>query len=234
MAAHAIASSLRQRLGQQERVRMVFAAAPSQTAMLAALREEPEIDWQRITAFHLDDYVGLADDAPQRFGNWLVNEFFRYVHLGEVHLMNPGDDPEQGCRDYAEKLNQGPIDIALLGVGINGHLAFNDPPAVLDDPLTVKLVTLDETCRQQQVFDGCFARIEDVPHQAMTLTIPAVLSGRELFAVVPGKQKSAAVRAMLEDPISGLCPATALRTHPQCIVFLDKDSSSETRLSGGV
>jgi glucosamine-6-phosphate deaminase len=233
MAAREIAISLRRRLEQQSRLRMVFAAAPSQSAMLAALRQEPQIDWTRITAFHMDEYLGLPEDAPQRFGNWLEREFFHDVPVGEVHLMQPGDDPARTCRTYAAKLKEAPIDVVLLGIGTNGHLAFNDPPADLQDPLTVKVVTLDATCREQQVFDGCFPTLEDVPREAMTLTVPALLAAKEIFGCVPGKHKSSAVRAMLEDTVSGLCPATALRTHPQCMMFLDRASSIRSRIHAG-
>lgn len=233
MAAREIGISLRRRLEQQPRLRMVFAAAPSQSAMLAVLRQEPQIDWNRITAFHMDEYLGLPADAPQRFGNWLKHEFFQHVPMGEVHLMQPGDDPALACRSYAAKLEETPIDMVLLGIGTNGHLAFNDPPADLQDPLTVKIVTLDAKCREQQVFDGCFPTLEDVPREAMTLTVPALLATKEIFGCVPGEYKSAAVRAMLEDPVSGLCPATALRTHPRCMMFLDRASSIRSRIHAG-
>lgn len=225
VAARAIAGSLRNRLARQAKVRIVFAAAPSQSAMLSALRQEAEIDWSRVTAFHMDEYLGLPGTAPQRFGNWLQREFFCHVPLGIVHLMETGKDAPAACLDYAALLSEEPVDMALLGIGTNGHLAFNDPPADLHDTEIVKVVTLDTMCREQQVFDGCFAALKDVPREAITLTVPALLSAQEIFGCIPGEHKSAAVRAMLEDPISGLCPATALRTHPNCALFLDRASS---------
>lgn len=226
MAAVDIAHALRALLEKQSRVRMIFAAAPSQSAMLASLVREPDIDWSRVVAFHMDEYLELPESAPQRFGTWLMREFFSHVPLGEVHLIARGEAPETTCRTYASLLLQGPIDLVLLGIGTNGHIAFNDPPADLNDPETVRIVALDDMCRQQQVFDGCFATIDDVPRHAITLTVPTLLSGAALFCCVPGAHKSQAVRDMLEAPVSGACPATALRTHPRCTVYVDCDSSS--------
>ena len=225
-AATDIAAALRERLQQKTHLRIVLAAAPSQSEMLAALIAEQDIDWGRITAFHMDEYIGLPADAPQRFGDWLRRAIFDKVPLAAYHLIEPGDDPETACRQYAAKLAEMPIDFVLLGVGANGHLAFNDPPADLRDPLAVKVVELDEVCRQQQVDDKCFAAISDVPREAITLTVPTLLRGQRLFCCVPGANKSVAVKAMIEYPISGEWPATALRTHPHCTVYLDRESSA--------
>jgi len=226
LAARDIAAVLRSKLHEKANLRMILAAAPSQSAMLAALRCEPDIDWQRVTAFHMDEYINLPDDAPQRFGNWLQREFFDHVPLAEAHLIKPGLDPESACQAYASLLAEDPIDVVLLGIGTNGHLAFNDPPADLNDPHAVKVVELDRMCREQQVLDGCFAAFDDVPRRAITLTIPTLLAGLDLFCCVPGRHKSAAVQAMMHSPISGDCPATVLRSHPRCTVYLDRESSS--------
>lgn len=226
IAANDIGAALRKGLSEKPHLRMIFAAAPSQSDMLAALLREPGIDWQRITAFHMDEYINLPEDAPQRFGNWLKREFFDHVPLAKVNLIQPGVDAEAACKAYASMLAQAPMDMVLLGVGTNGHLAFNDPPADLADPLAVKVVELDPMCREQQVLDGCFAALNDVPKTAITLTVPTLLSAHELFCCVPGSHKSEAVKAMMEAPISGLCPATALRTHPCCTLYIDRESSS--------
>jgi glucosamine-6-phosphate deaminase len=226
VAAQEIAAALRAVLRERRRLRILFAAAPSQSEMLAALRREVNIDWQCITAFHMDEYLGLPDGAPQRFGGWLKREFFDHVPLAKVNLIQAGPDPEAVCRSYASLLAEAPIDIVLLGVGANGHVAFNDPPADLSDPVPVKVVELDRMCREQQVLDGCFASIEEVPRRAITLTVPTLLAGGELFCCVPGRHKAAAVKAMFESPISGDCPATSLRSHPRCTVYLDSESSS--------
>jgi glucosamine-6-phosphate deaminase len=226
VAARNIGTALRSGLRAKPSLRMILAAAPSQSEMLAALLREPGIDWKRVTAFHMDEYINLPNDAPQRFGLWLKRALFDHVPLAKVNLINPGNDPEATCRAYASMLAEAPIDVVLLGVGTNGHLAFNDPPADLDDPLAVKVVELNQMCREQQVLDGCFAALDDVPKRAITLTVPTLLGGRELFCCVPGRDKRAAVRDMMELPISGACPATALRTHPRCTVYLDRESSS--------
>ena len=225
-AARDIAATIRSGLRDKQSLRMILAAAPSQSEMLAALACEPDIDWHRVTAFHMDEYIDLSEAAPQRFGTWLQRAFFDHVPAAKFHLIKPGVDPELACRNYAAMLAEAPIDLVLLGIGTNGHLAFNDPPADLNDPLAVKVVELDQMCREQQVLDGCFVTLDDVPKRAITLTVPTLLAGHKLFCCVPGRHKSAAVKAMLESPISGACPATALRTHPLCTVYLDQESSS--------
>ncbi len=226
LAARDIGAALRSGLREKPSLRMILAAAPSQSEMLAALACEPGVAWNRVSAFHMDEYIDLPEDAPQRFGTWLQRAFFDHVPLEKVNLIKPGDDPQATCRAYASMLSQAPIDIVLLGVGTNGHLAFNDPPADLNDPLAVKVVELDQMCREQQVLDGCFPRLDEVPRRAITLTVPTLLAGHELFCCVPGRHKSAAVKAMMEWPVSGACPATALRTHTRCTVYLDHESNS--------
>ncbi len=225
-AAADLAAELRRRLRVRNSVRMIFAAAPSQNEMLDALAVEPGIDWGRIVAFHMDEYIGLSPDAPQRFGNWLRERLFNRLPFGEVHLIDPDPDPEAAVRSYATRLAEAPIDVVCLGIGVNGHIAFNDPPvADLKDPLDVKIVELDAICRQQQVDDGCFPAFDAVPTQAVTLTVPRLLRAERLFCVVPGPAKRNAVRSALNDPIGEACPATALRTHPDCTLYLDPDSA---------
>ena len=226
-AAADIAREMRQHLKTQAVLRMVFAAAPSQSEMLAALRQEEGIDWSRVTAFHMDEYLDLPASAPQRFGLWLRRAIFDRLDFGAVHLMEPGDNPALAAAEYAAKLNAAPIDIVCCGIGTNGHLAFNDPPADFEDPCTVKIVELDAECRQQQVDDGCFASLNGVPTRALTITIPGLLASRAIFCVVPGAAKKKAVRGALLDPIHPMCPATALRLHPRCALYLDRDSAGE-------
>jgi glucosamine-6-phosphate deaminase len=225
-AADDIASELRRRLAQQQEVRMIFAAAPSQNEMLTELIRQRGIDWARVTAFHMDEYLGLPEGSPQLFHEWLRRTIFDQLPFKAVHLIQQREHPERTCREYAELLQQAPLDLCLLGIGTNGHLAFNDPPADFSNPEAVKIVTLDAVCRRQQVDDGCFTRLEDVPTQAITLSIPILLSVQRIFCGVPGRLKAAAVRSMVHDPISGLLPATALRLHPNCTVYLDRDSAS--------
>lgn len=227
-AARDVAEAMRARLAEGRRVRMVFAAAPSQAEMLAALVVEPRIDWPRVTAFHMDEYLGLPPGAPQRFASWLKEHLFDRVPLGAVHLIEPGDDPAEAAAAYAGRLAEAPIDVVCLGIGVNGHLAFNDPPvADFRDPLDVKIVALDDICRRQQVDDGCFPGISEVPERAVTLTIPRLLAADRLFCVVPGPQKREAVRRALHDPVGEACPGTALRTHPDCTLYLDAGSNPD-------
>ena len=228
-AAQDIADALRRLLSAQQEVRVVFAAAPSQNEVLAGLTAAKDIDWSRVTAFHMDEYLGLPAEAPQGFGNFLKERLFDKVKPGKVHLINgQGSSEEEAaaeCTRYSALFREKPIDIVCLGIGENGHIAFNDPPvADFADRQTVKVVKLDQVCRQQQVNDGCFASLQAVPTHALTVTIPALASGGKLFCVVPGKNKHSAVRRTLNGPISTECPATILRRHPSCVLYLDQDS----------
>ena len=225
-AAAAIADEIGACLQKQSGVRAIFAAAPSQAEMLAALSNQKDIDWLRITAFHMDEYLGLTPDSPQRFGNWLRRAIFDRFPFRAVHLIEPGDNVEKTAAAYAAKLNEAPIDVVCCGIGVNGHLAFNDPPADFNDPLTVKIVNLDAQCRRQQVDDQCFATLAEVPTKALTVTVPALLSCRAIFCTVPGSSKREAVRRALLGPIDPNCPASALRRHSRCTIFLDQDSGA--------
>jgi glucosamine-6-phosphate deaminase len=226
VAARDIATALRNILALKRSVRMIFAAAPSQSTMLEALAEEPGIDWPLVTAFHMDEYLGLPTEAPQRFSEFLRRSIFSRVPFGAVHLLDPGSDPQATVVKYASLLNEAPIDLLLCGIGSNGHLAFNDPPALFDDPADVKIVQLDAACRQQQVDDLCFENFDDVPTEAITLSIPRLLRSDHVFCCVPGALKAEAVRGTLEGPITGLCPASILRLHPSCKLYLDQHSAS--------
>jgi len=224
-AANEIAEHIRLLLKQKPHIRMVFAAAPSQAEMLAALAADKNIPWERITAFHMDDYLGLTQNAPQRFGNFLQRHLFNLVQPGTVHLIQTSHPPDEECKRYSALLTEAPIDIICLGIGENGHIAFNDPPvASFNEEALIKVVELDDACRQQQVNDGCFALFEDVPTHALTLTIPMLISGRRLFCIVPGPSKHNAVRNTLYGPIETSCPASILRRHPACTLFTDIDS----------
>jgi glucosamine-6-phosphate deaminase len=167
----------------------------------------------------------LPANAPQRFGTWLRRAIFNHLEFAAVHVIEPDDDSWEIAASYAAKLKAAPIDIVCCGIGTNGHLAFNDPPADFNDPLTVKTVDLDAQCRQQQVDDGCFATLSEVPTRALTVTVPALLSASAIFCTVPGGSKTDAVRRTLTDTIGPACPATALRRHPQCTLYLDPDSA---------
>ena len=226
-SAAAVAEAMRARLADRPGIRMIFAAAPSQADMLAALCSADGIDWSRVTAFHMDEYIGLAPDDPARFARWLDRHLFARVPFKAVHRIVPEPDPQAAARAYAARLAEAPIDVVCLGIGVNGHIAFNDPPiADFDDPLDAKVVQLEEACRQQQVDDDCFATLADVPQTAITLTIPRLLRADRLIAVVPGRSKREAVRQALYGPRSTACPASILR-EANCTLFLDSESDPD-------
>ena len=225
-AARTTADIIRQLLTSQPVVNMIFAAAPSQNEFLTALSEQP-IEWSRINAFHMDEYIGLDEGSPQSFAWYLKRQFFDKVSLKAVHYLH-GDAADLGleCQRYTDLLRQLPPDIVCMGIGENNHIAFNDPPvANFNDREAVKVVVLDADCRQQQVNDGCFPSLGVVPEQALTLTIPALLQSRYIICVVPGERKANAVYHTLHSPISEQYPSTILRQHRAVEMYLDKDSS---------
>ncbi len=229
-AAHDAAQAVKSLLETRDTVRMIFAAAPSQNEFLDALVAE-DIDFSRIVAFHMDEYVGLSADAPQGFGNFLRRGLFDRAPFKAVHFIGGGaDDIAAECARYSALIEEG-VDIVCLGIGENGHIAFNDPhEADFDDPMLVKRVSLDEKCRMQQVHDGCFAKIEDVPTHALTLTIPALMNADYHFCIVPAATKAEAVYRTVYGEIGAHCPATALRLCPHASLYVDGDSGA--RLTG--
>lgn len=227
-AAEAVGKKAVELIDKKDKISMVFASAPSQEEFLAELTKIDGIKWSKIIAFHLDEYIGLPSDAPQVFGKFLKDRLFDKVKPGKVYYLNGNarNLDEEALR-YSELLKKSGIDIACLGVGENGHLAFNDPHvADFSDPLTVKVVELDEVCRQQQVNDGCFARIDLVPKRALTLTMPTMFNADFISCVVPAKSKAEAVRKTVHGPISTSCPASIIRKHKNAILFLDTDSAA--------
>ena len=228
-AAEMAAANIRTLLQSQEIVNIIFAAAPSQNEFLDALAVQPDIDWKRVNAFHMDEYIGLSDDAPQRFGNFLKDRFFAKSPLKEVFYINGNvEDAEAECQRYSALLTQYPTDIVCMGIGENCHIAFNDPHiAFFDDPVLVKRVDLDLTSRQQQVHDGCFASLELVPEYALTLTIPALVKALTVFCMVPATHKAEAVYHTLLDDISEVYPSTILRTHSDATLFIDQNSGQQ-------
>jgi glucosamine-6-phosphate deaminase len=226
-AGQLVAEKMKEILRVRKALSIVFASAPSQNEFLEELTRSPGIDWNKVTAFHLDEYIGLPTEAPESFGQFLRVKLFEKVHPGNVYYLNGmAGELEAECKRYAALLKDHPLDIACIGVGENGHLAFNDPPfADFRDPLLVKTVELDLVSRQQQVHDGCFKSLQEVPQKAITLTIPAMLSAKFIYCMVPAHSKAEAVKRTLEGPISTSCPATILRKHENAILFLDSDSA---------
>lgn len=224
-AAKEAANKIRELLLTQHCVRIIFAAAPSQNEFLQVLIEEQGIDWSKITAFHMDEYIGLEEESSQRFSAFLCTRIFDRLPFGAVHLIDSNRSAAVECERYSKLLQEAPIDIVCMGIGENGHIAFNDPPvADFQDDKMVKVVELEEACRIQQVNEGCFPIISDVPTHALTLTIPALISGNHLFCMVPGATKHAAVQQTLNGPIDTKCPASILRTHKDCTLYVDLNS----------
>ena len=227
-AAADVKAAILRALAEKDTINMIFAAAPSQNEVLANLASDKEIPWGRVNAFHMDEYVGLDKDAPQGFGNFLNRAIFGIAPFKSVNYIDiSATDREKECERYSKLLREYPVDIVVLGIGENGHIAFNDPPfADFQDEKLVKSVKLDEVCRNQQVNDGCFAKLSDVPTHALTLTVPALMAGKELYCIVPAKIKAKAVLETLNGEITPACPASVLRTHKCATLYLDPDSSS--------
>ena len=227
-AAKDIGDEMRRLLAEKEEISMIFAAAPSQNETLSSLADEEGIDWTRVRAFHMDEYVGLAPGAPQAFSRYLKEHIFDRVPFRAVHLIDSSNVAGEEIRRYSALLEQYPVDITVLGIGENGHIAFNDPGvADFSDPALVKTVPLDEVCRMQQVHDGCFAKIEDVPRYALTLTVPALTRAGAMFCSVPAVTKAEAVRRTVTEEISEACPATVMRRHPHAVLYCDRDSGRD-------
>lgn len=229
-AAEACVGLLNCLLEHKEELNLIFAAAPSQNEFLSGLVDagrNGRLDFSRINAFHMDEYIGLSADAPQGFGNFLHTHLFDFVPFKSVSCIDPTAEPETEARRYAALLAAHPCDLVCMGIGENGHIAFNDPHvADFDDPQTVKVVELDEKCRMQQVHDGCFAALSEVPTHALTLTIPTLTRVGHIICVVPGPTKAEAVRSALEGPIAPSCPASILRRCENASLWLDADSAA--------
>lgn len=228
-AGKAVESCIVELQKTQDTVRMIFAAAPSQDSMLGYLTKSHAIDWNRITAFNMDEYIGLKPHSPELFSAYLEKALFSKVNIKDKNTIQSDTEVSQELKRYAALINEAPIDIVCLGIGENGHIAFNDPPvAEFEDPEVIKVVELDEACRWQQVNDGCFETLGKVPQHAITLTIPTLLKGKNLFCVVLGPTKSTAVKNTLLGPVSTACPASILTQHPNCSYFFDEEAYKDT------
>jgi glucosamine-6-phosphate deaminase len=227
-AACAVADKISDLLKVQEFVNIIFAAAPSQNEFLASLMQKTNIDWTRVNAFHMDEYIGLSKNDRRTFAAFLDEKVFSKKPFRSVNYINGNtEDLNAECNRYAKLLNQFPPDLICMGIGENGHIAFNDPPvADFNDPFTMKVVELDAECRQQQVNDGCFSQLDDVPTHALTLTIPTLMAGRYIYCIVPGEKKARAVYNTLHQEANEKYPSTILRSHANAVLFLDRDSSA--------
>lgn len=226
-AAQLVSQKIQELQRSKDYVYMIFASAPSQNEFLDTLANDANIDWEKVVAFHMDEYIGLEPTHPQSFGFFLKKSLFDKVPIHKVYYIrgNAGDIKKE-CERYEQLLRTHPVDIVCMGIGENTHIAFNDPHvADFDDPYWVKIVDLDNKSRQQQVNDGCFATFDDVPTHAVTLTVPALLQGNFLYCMVPGKNKARAVYQTLYHKVDSRHPSTILRTHQHAYLFLDKESA---------
>jgi glucosamine-6-phosphate deaminase len=229
------AVAIRGALAAQGAATIVLATGTSQYATLEALTAETWIEWSRVTAFHLDEYIGLTDQHPASFRRYLRERFASRVgNLAAFHYIRGEDpDPAGECRRLAGLIRRHPVDVAFLGIGENGHVAFNDPPADFDTEEPFIVVSLDEACRRQQVGEGWFASLAEVPERAISMSIPQILKARRLVVSVPDARKAEALWCAVEGPLSNRCPASALRMHGDCTLFLDRPAASRlSRLPG--
>jgi glucosamine-6-phosphate deaminase len=228
-AADSAAESLRALAARNETVGVIFATGASQMAMLEALTSISGLPWDKVVGFHMDEYLGIPDQHPASFRRYLRERLTSKVKMRQFYGVDgTADDPEETCRKYVDLLHKHNPQLCLLGIGENGHLAFNDPAeANFEDPLDIKIVSLDDQCRQQQVNEGWFKNLAEVPKQAITLSIPTLLRVPRLIASVPGERKAHIVHRTLTEEISTRCPATIMRNHPDTTVYLDPASATE-------
>lgn len=220
------AARIQEILNKKKEINCVFAAAPSQNEFLKNLLNE-KIEWNRINSYHMDEYIGLGEKDNESFANFLNDAIFQKVPFKSVNLINGLADPEKECERYGKLLKENPIDIAFIGIGENGHIAFNDPGvANFSDKEIIKVVELEESCRLQQVHDGCFPSIDDVPKKAITLTIPTLVNSDYIFCVVPTINKAEAVALALKGEISEKCPASILQVTKNVNMYIDQDCAS--------
>lgn len=225
-AAQQAASVVREAIEARGEARLIAATGASQFDFLDALTSTPDVDWTQVELFHLDEYIGLPIDHPASFRRYLLERLIRKTGIVRHHLLDGEGDPARVGEDVGRELAAAPVDVAFVGIGENGHLAFNDPPADFGTERPYLIVTLDEACRRQQVGEGWFASLDDVPTQAISMSIRQILKSREIICIAPDARKAKAVQACVEGAITPLVPATILRTHAKTTLFLDRDSAA--------
>jgi len=226
-AAYDAAATIREAIANVGYANIIVATGNSQLTFLHALAHEPAIDWSLVNVFHMDEYVGINPQHPASFPLFLHKHFVDVVRPGHFYPIFSGGDPQATCDEYEALLRLHPADLCALGIGENGHLAFNDPPANFAEPRWVIVVTLADSCKQQQVGEGHFNSLADVPTQAITLSIPALLAARKVLAIVPEARKAGIVYRTLTEPVSPLVPATILRRSSNAKLYLDADSGAQ-------
>ena len=225
-AAEQAATAIRNAIDERGRARIIAATGTSQLEFLDSLTKADNIEWKRVEMFHLDEYVGLPITHMASFRKYLLERLIRKTEITQYHLLEGNGDPREVARRVGELLRAAPVDVAFAGIGENGHLAFNDPPADFETEEPYLVVTLDEACRRQQVGEGWFASISEVPRQAISMSVRQILKANEIIAVVPDARKAPAVKLCFEGEISPMAPASILRTHPATTVYLDRESAS--------
>lgn len=225
-SAKLAAMILRSSIAQQGEARMIVATGSSQFEVLESLINEPGIDWTKIDAFHLDEYVGIGKDHPASFCGYLKERFVDRVPLRSFHYLDGLADPKQVCAEATEKLLAGPIDVAMIGIGENAHLAFNDPPADFETEASYHVVELDEACRKQQVGEGWFGSMDEVPTHAISMTIHRIMQSRKIICSVPDDRKAVAVRDSVDGAVNPMVPGSILKRHPNATLVLDRPAAS--------
>jgi glucosamine-6-phosphate deaminase len=224
-AAEQGARAMRRAILEDGRARIVVATGTSQLDFLDALTKTENIDWQRVEVFHLDEYVGLPITHPASFSKYILEQVIRKTGITRYHLLDGSGEPREVVRRVGELLQLAPVDVAFAGIGENGHLAFNDPPADFQTEEPYLVVNLDEACRRQQVGEGWFLDISEAPRQSISMSVRQILKAKEIISVVPEARKAAAVKQCIEGKITELAPASILRTHSATTLYLDRDSA---------
>jgi glucosamine-6-phosphate deaminase len=225
-AAEHAANAIRPAIADHGKARIIAATGASQFEFLEALTSLPGIDWKNVEMFHLDEYIGLPASHPASFSNYLQQRLIQKTGITQHHLLNGDGNPAEVIRRTSQALREAPIDVAFVGVGENGHLAFNDPPADFETDDEYLIVTLDEACRRQQLGEGWFPTLDDVPHRAISMSVRQILKAKKILCIVPDARKAKAVKSCFQGEISPLAPASILRTHPNTTVFLDQHSAA--------
>jgi glucosamine-6-phosphate deaminase len=225
-AAAQASTAIRSAIHERGKARIIAATAASQKEFLEDLTQAPDIDWHRVEAFHLDEYIGLPINHPGSFRKMLLEQLVQKTGIADYHLLHGDGDVAEVVQRESAAVSSAPIDVAFLGIGENGHLAFNDPPANFETEEPYLVVELDEACRQQQVGEAWFADISQVPKQALSMSVRQILKAKELLAVVPGPRKADAIAACFNGDITPMAPASILRAHPDATVYLDRESAA--------
>ena len=233
-AAREASGRIRAAIEHSGSARIIAATGASQFSFLTALAGEAGIRWDRVVMFHLDEYIGLPDEHPASFRKYLRERLIQPTGIATAHLISPGSNPAGECRRVGQLIREGPIDVAFVGIGENGHLAFNDPPADFETDEPYLVVKLDERCRQQQMGEGWFPTLEHVPDRAISMSIRQILKSRGILCIVPEARKARAVKDSVEGPVTPMVPASILQNHPDTMLYLDQDSASQLDPTRGI